>query len=352
MKKLITYSRYLFLAFVILFANNLTAQKTYQKQPLNKNRTITTLAFGSCSNQEKEDQMWKYVVENKPNLWLWLGDIIYADTEDMSVMKKKYDKQKNHPDYQMLLSRCPAIGIWDDHDYGTNDGDAKYSKKQESKEHLLNFLDVSQTRPVRMREGAYDSYTFGPLGNRVKIILLDCRYFREALQDAPQESGNRYWPNESANLLGEAQWQWLEAQLTNSDAQVHLIASGIQVIPFQHGFEKWANFPNARKRLFNLLSKTQPANPIILSGDRHVAEVSKIEIENLNCPLYEITSSGLTHSWRVTREEANKYREGEMVIDKNFAILKIDWDAVPINMNIEVRGIDNELFLSQTIEGQ
>ncbi len=336
----------------VFFISELTAQATYKPMPLNKNKTLKSIAFGSCSNQKKPQEMWQHVIENRPHLWVWLGDIIYADTENMSRMAADYDKQKKDVAYQKLLSRCPAIGIWDDHDFGVNDGNKTYPKKKESKELLLNFLDVPKDAAVRGREGGYQAFNFGPKGNRVKIILLDGRYFRDKLQKAPDGNANRYLPNPTGDMLGEAQWKWLENQLSNSDANINIIASGVQVIPTQHGFEKWGNFPKARQRLFDLISKTQPQNPLLISGDRHMAEISKIELKDLSCPLYEITSSGLTHSWSQKRPEPNQFRAGDLVIEKNFAILKIDWDAVPIKMSVEIRGLENELFLTQEIEGQ
>ena len=51
---------------------------TNTARKLDTKNTLQTIAFGSCNNQGKSQEMWKHVVKNKPDLWIWLGDIIYA----------------------------------------------------------------------------------------------------------------------------------------------------------------------------------------------------------------------------------------------------------------------------------
>jgi len=318
-------------------------------QKLDTKKVLQTIAFGSCNDHTKSQEMWKHIVKNKPQLWMWLGDNIYADTKDMHAMADKYTQQKNHLDYRRLLACCPVIGTWDDHDYGANDAGKEFPKKKESKRLMLDFLDVPKDAPVRKREGAYQSYTFGEPGKKIKVILLDARYFRDNLEKSLIK-GMRYVTNTEGDILGEAQWKWLEKELTNSDAQIHLIASGIQIIPEEHGYEKWANFPKARQRFFNLIQKTNPNLPVLLTGDRHIAEISKLNLKGLNSPLYEVTASGLTHSWSTRGEEPNQHRVGKMIIEKNFAVMKINWSTKVPEVSVEIRGLGNELFLKQSLK--
>lgn len=320
----------------------------YEAGKLRIPRPMQTIAFGSCNNQRKEQTYWDYIGQNSPNLWIWLGDNIYADTEDMVKMSKMYKKQKFNPNYMAFKKSYPVIGIWDDHDFGVNDGDKSYAQKKESKRLMLNFLGVHPEDPARKREGAYQSYLMGPDEQLIKVILLDARYFRDPLEPNPDRMP-RYLPNEEGDLLGEDQWKWLEEELTNSEAKIHLIGSGIQFIPEEHGFEKWANFPKARQRFFDLLAKTKPAHTILLSGDRHLAEISKMEVAGLDYPVYEITSSGLTHSYK-DADEPNKYRVSDLIGLRNFGLLKVDWTTTPPTVTAEVRGIENALLARKPLD--
>lgn len=314
-------------------------------------RNLQTISFGSCNNQAKPQPMWQFVLQNDPDLWVWLGDNIYGDSENMKVMALKYNKQKRNPEYVKLRKHCPIIGTWDDHDYGLNDGGKEHRVKRKSQHEFFNFFNVPATDPIRKQEGVYQSYFFGEGARKVKVILLDTRYFRDSLQVMGQARKKYCVANQEGDILGEAQWAWLEQELANSDAAINLLCTSIQFIPTQHNFEKWANFPKARARLFQLITATQPNKLILLSGDRHIAEVSRFDLEGLDYPLYEITSSGITHTWHEVREEDNRYRQGELIIRRNFGLLRIDWrneDAPKVIT--EIRGLGNKLFLQEYLE--
>lgn len=297
---------------------------------------VSRIAFGSCNKYDLPQPLWQPIVNTKPDLWIWLGDIVYASNTDISTMQRMYEKQKANPGYRLLLQTATVIGVWDDHDYGKNNGGKEYPYKEESQQQLLNFLDEPLNSPRRKQKGVYAAYTYGQPGKQVKVFLLDTRYHRE-------EPGNE------RDILGEEQWAWLEKELRNSKAQVNLIASGIQIIPEEHQYEKWANFPKARQRLFDLIAKTKVPGVIFLSGDRHFAEISKIQATPVGYPLYEVTASGLTHSWEKLTQEANRYRLGNFFKFLHFGMLEIDWSSQPVRLKLQIRDRAGKVQLQQTI---
>jgi alkaline phosphatase D len=198
--------------------------------------TLTTvIAFGSCNRENLPQPLWPVIAKQKPDVFVWLGDDIYGDSDDMRVMRAKYAQQLANPGYRELISKVPVIGTWDDHDYGLNNGGKEFTARAASQQAHLDFLGEPATSARRQQEGIHASYTYGEPGRRVKIILLDTRYHRDPI-------------GSNGTILGEEQWQWLEKQLRESDAQIHLIGSGIQVLAEQHRFEKWSNFPAERDR--------------------------------------------------------------------------------------------------------
>ncbi|MEY4135604.1 MAG: alkaline phosphatase D family protein [Saprospiraceae bacterium] len=346
--------------FILLFSGYLSAScqqsrvpldtALYEGQSINYDKRLTTIAFGSCNRIDRDQQIWASILANRPDLWIWLGDNVYADTYDMQEMKRQYLTQKHFPGYRAVRGAMPVVGIWDDHDYGVNDGGKSYSKKQESQQLLLDFLDVPPGDPARSREGAYQSYTFGPKGQKVHVILLDGRYFRDTLERGTPGSGLRYKPNPEGDILGEAQWKWLKATLRKSDAQVHIIGCGIQFLPEEQKFEKWANFPKARRRLLDLLAKTRPKGLLLISGDRHIAELSHYKPAPSGPDVYELTSSGLTHTWSLgSSAEPNPLRIGDMVIARNFGLIRIDWSGTKPEIRLQIRGLDNVLLLDHAL---
>lgn len=279
-------------------------------------------------------------MQQQPDLWLWLGDNIYGDTEDLAAFQQKYELQKQQPGYRQLLQTCPVTGIWDDHDYGHNNAGRDFRLKEQTKELFLNFLDVPDTAGIRNRPGIYQSFVFGSGREKVKVILLDVRTFREE----PKDWLRLRILNKNATLLGEAQWEWLENELENSDAAIHIIASGSQVLPYQHHDEKWADYPLARKRLLRLLAQHQPARTILLTGDRHKSEISRFFPKNGAETIYEITSSGLTHNDRL-RKEKNRYRVGKQIAVLNYGLLEINWDAQPLQVRFKIMGEQNKVLI-------
>jgi alkaline phosphatase D len=298
------------------------------------------LAFGSCNRQELAQPLWEPILQNKPDIFLWGGDNIYADTEDMEELWQGYEQQLQNAGYQKLVQRVPVTGVWDDHDYGVNDGGADWEFKEESQQLLLDFLKVPENDPRRDRAGVYHSKLIETPKGSIKLLLLDTRYFRSELLKS-NSPGKRYQINKEGTVLGEAQWNWLEAELEDSKADFHIILSSIQVLAYEHGFESWGNFPKDVQRLKKLLSQTKPKNLLLLSGDRHISEFSQTRIQGLNYPLTDFTSSGLTHVYSSFSGEPNRFRKGEVVSELSFGLVKFNFDRQEILL--EMRGEENHL---------
>jgi alkaline phosphatase D len=309
--------------------------------------TLTRIAFGSCNDQAREQPLWAPIRKTDPDLWLWLGDNVYADTENMRVMDSIYAAQKQKPGYRALRQETRILGTWDDHDYGANDAGRSYPKRDSSQQLFLDFFDVPDDDPRRQREGVYSAHTFGPPDRRVKIILLDTRYHRDPITRDPNSS-QRYYPNATGDVLGEAQWDWLERELRASDARITLVGTSIQAVSSQHPWEKWSNFPEARQRLFDVIQRSGTPGVVLLSGDRHKAELSRHD-EAIDYPLYDFTSSGLTH-YVSPESEPNRHRVGDYVTALHFGLITIDWDADPVTLDLEIRGTENESRFRHTIQ--
>ena len=307
---------------------------------------ITRIAFGSCNDQTASQPLWTPIRAATPDLWVWMGDNIYADTADMAALDSMYARQRRHPGYRALRESTRVIGTWDDHDYGANDAGRTYPKRDSSQMYFLDFLDVPKDHPRREREGVYSAHTYGPPGRRVTVILLDTRYHRAPLTHDPLTK-QVYFPNEKGDILGDAQWEWLEEELRTSTAQIHLIGTSIQAVSSRHAWEKWANFPQARERLFRVLDQSNAPGAVLLSGDRHHAELSRHD-GAIDYPLYELTASGLTHH-ASPGDEPNRHRVGPLVGALNYGLVTIDWKADPVTLRFEVRGTENETLLDHTV---
>ena len=301
----------------------------------------TRIGFGSCYKPEKSTPLWSKVAEFDPQVWLWLGDNVYADVIDGKYIKKDLPKDAFERAYERLgksegmatLQRLPAghvMATWDDHDYGLNDTGKDWERKRDAKKAFVKFWGGEERG-----DGVYSSRDFGSDGKRVRVILLDTRY-------------NRDDPGPNGDILGSRQWKWLEEELSRPGADLVVIGSSIQVLASQHRFEKWANFPNAKARLWEVLKRSGAKGVVFVSGDRHQAEISCLRESPLGYPIFDVTSSGLTEAGS-GRGEANDLRVGEVWKETNFGVLRIEWSDPEPKVILEIRGADGAVARASSI---
>lgn len=323
-------------------------------QGLRAQKVISKIAFGSCGSQEKPLPIFDLVVKHQPDLFIFLGDNIYGDTKDMSVLQAKYDKLAAKSTFQNLKKNVPIIATWDDHDYGWNDIGRHYHYKKESKEIFLKFFEEPKDSPRREHDGIYTSYYYNCNGKTLQIIMLDNRTFRDDLKPYNGEvsKDRRYfynldyapYTNSDSTLLGEAQWKWLEQEL-KKPADLRLIASGSQFGIEFNGYEAWANFPHERQRFLDLVKSTKANGVLFLSGDVHYAEISKLNEPNLY-PIYDITSSGLSSTWHFATPNSNRI-EGP-IMENHFGLLTIDWSLENPSLKAEIWDINDNQRVEYT----
>lgn len=313
------------------------------------------ILFGSCSHQDKAMPILKAINKEAADLFIFLGDNIYGDTKNMQDMADKYQRLGNNPGIKALRLATPTIAIWDDHDYGENDAGAHYSQKEQSRKLMLDFWkEPKNSTRYTQQHGIYTAYMYGENHNKVHVILPDLRWNRDALSHVgifdyqqkrkPQNMGP-YQPNlaKNASMLGETQWRWLENEL-QKPAKIKVIGSSLQLLPEFTGWESWANFPNDRERLFTLIKKHQVNGVIILSGDTHWGEMSTLS-KNLDYPLWEVTSSGLTQEWK--KVSPNIHRVGNFISNVNYGELSIDWQQADPQITLSLKDVKGDIFSQQ-----
>ena len=300
--------------------------------------TVTRIALGSCAFQWDAQAIWDAVIAEEPDLYLSLGDAIYADFDGQRVydvtpetLEREWGVLASVESFQRLVDNVPVLAVWDNHDYGRAEGGAEFVLKDVSKDIFLDFFGEPIDSPRRRRSGMYDAMIFGPDGRRVQIILLDTRYHKGPfmLADRPDGTGGslgKFAPQADTTvpLLGNEQWAWLEDQLRRP-AEIRLIASSTQIVADQKGMDEWGNYPHERRRLFELIADTGANGVVLLSGNVHFTEIS--QTDEGPYPMVDFTASGLTHVNEGYASVANPYRVTGPLVDLNFGLVEIDWEA-------------------------
>ena len=289
------------------------------------------IGFGSCIDETKPQPIWQAVEKENLNDFFFMGDNVYGDMDSgelsISNMGSAYAKQEEN--FPSWLTSLKPLAIWDDHDYGLNDGGSEYTLKKEAQKLFLDFWNIDIQDERHKREGSYFSENRQIKDKKILLRGLDTRYFRSPLEG--EKRNYQSTSDISKTILGKEQWQWLERTF-QEEADIIILASSIQILATNHGFEKWSNFPHEKERLLSLIRQFQ--KPVVLvSGDRHKAGIYK------QGNLYELTSSSLNKPlprWLVAVwDETDPLLLGKMHYDMNYGLININSGSISIDLKDE-----------------
>ncbi len=235
-----------------------------------------------CHSQDTEAPAIPYMATTlKPDYVLWVGDNVYADTEtDPEHIRRELNKMAAKPGFEALRASSDFLVTWDDHDYGSNDAGTEYPLKVESQKIHREFWQLEKEIPAEQQGVYYARMTSSAGGKKIQFIMLDGRYHRTN----PRKH--------NADVLGEAQWTWLEAQL-KQPADLRFLVNGYQfLLQRPNRWEAWIKVGHSRQRLFDMLKAAAPAPVVFISGDQHYVEVLE-SARKVPYHSYEIMAAGI-----------------------------------------------------------
>ncbi len=283
-----------------------------------------TIATGSCTyvNDPPFDrpgrpyggdyQIFDAIYRKQPVAMLWLGDNTYLRESDWNTrtgILYRNTHTRSLPELQPLLASAHHYAIWDDHDFGPNDSDGSFAFK----ELTLEAFQLFWPNPSFGAAGQKGVTTFFQWGD-IDFFLLDNRYHRSS----------NYRKTGKAQILGDAQIEWLINALAFSRAPFKMVAVGGQVLNSANVHENFSNHPSGeRELLLKRIEEEKIKGVVFLTGDRHHTELSKL-VNKAGNAVYDLTVSPLTSgAARTQPDEPNIYREeGTFVNQRNFATLE------------------------------
>ena len=312
------------------------------------NQEILTLGFGSCLHQDRSMAILKTIEKKELDLFMFIGDNVYGDQEDGELDKliRTYKQQYNN--LENFLKNVSTEFIWDDHDFGINDGGSNYRYKDRAKELFLETWKIPSNDPRRLRDGLYFDKMIKKNSLKIHLIFLDNRSFKSEwkLTDEFNKEGKERYVKDfdpQKTLLGKKQWQWLKDKL-NEDSDIKIILSSLQVLSLGHGWESWDKLPLERERLFNLIDESNVSNLFILSGDRHRGGFYRFKTNDNNV-IHEFTSSSLNLPIPFNTEEKGPLRIGSTYRKANFGVVRIFEDKVVMELTSNKGKVVNSLSI-------
>lgn len=276
--------------------------------------TDVTFAVGSCAelSSPEREEIFTSILTKKPDFFFWLGDNTYyksSEWNDSTLMAEAWTRRHASPPLAAMMSAIPQRAIWDDHDYGPNDGDSTYALREVSAKIFSSVWKDTPFEYVR-----YNDLRWVERKGDVVWIGLDDRTHRGPV---------------GTQVLGRGQLNWLTSVLEHhSDARVIFVAVGSQVLNLAPSFENLIRYPEERMDLLDRCAASK-APVVFLTGDRHHGEVEVLTHRGVR--LIEICSSPLTSKVfppRSPETEENTTIVGKPISEPHFTCVNVTEDGL------------------------
>src|SRR5205823_96984 len=101
--------------------------------------------------------------------------------------------------------------------------------------------------------------------------------------------------------------------------------------------------------LFKLIRDTKAAGAVLLSGDRHMADLSVMDA-GVGYPLYDLTASGFNQASPTYRgPEKNRYRVATLSWGNHFGVVEIDWTKSDPLIRLQIRDEAGEVAFTHKV---
>ena len=218
-----------------------------------------TVGFVSCVDIEPNG-IWNEMESLGVNTLCLMGDTPYIDNSDLNVVRQRHRMFLQMPDLASLATHTPTIGVWDDHDFGRNNGNGlnMMSGKPNTRRGFVDYR--AHTQYGNGREGVYHKVDLG----MIEVFLLDPRYFSQT-EPSPVD------PAETT-CFGADQWTWLLSGLKASEAPFKVIALGsVWQDKKNREIDDMFTYWYERDALLDFVAEEQISGVTLLGGDIHVS---------------------------------------------------------------------------------
>ena len=351
------------------------------------------VGYASCQRWEHGYfGAWRHMRKDTPDLVAFLGDYIYEHpaapgavrdpggwwATSLDDYRRRHATYKSDADLQAMHAACPWLVTWDDHevqnDYaglqagrggpGANHAERRANAYQAYYEHMPLRASVMQKAMTGLAEGAelrlYGQWRFGRLA---QLAMLDARQYRDPQacttwgrsgSSNVDPAGCEAWNDPRRSMLGQAQEQWLDAQLARGGATWTVFGqSGL----FGRRDNKrgageslwndgWDGYGPARARLTGALARHAVANPVLLGGDVHENWVGHLKADYANPASatlgVEFCGTSVTSRTSGVEQVAARLAENPHFVfadaaSRGYGIAEF----TPRQLTVQLRGIDN-----------
>ncbi len=220
------------------------------------------------------------------------------------MFRDLYTPARNMHDFvNLILRRYPVAHIWDDHDYGQNNGDKTYPWKDVSRAVLQEYFPLYPVGPY----GIWQSFRYA----QAEFFLLDSRSQRDNNRDPDGPDKSML---DGDNLGENGQLQWLKEGLRQSQARWKFIVSPSVWNVTAQKPDAWSAFDYERTALLDFIRENGIAGVVVISGDLHAGGIDNGS--NAGLPDMLVPSPNLNWNQCGTGISIGTWSEGTYMTDK------------------------------------
>ncbi|QXC62865.1 alkaline phosphatase D family protein [Aquihabitans sp. G128] len=301
---------------------------------------------------------------------VFVGDYIYEksanrqprpisipESVDLPTYRARYELYKGDPNLQASHHRAPWITTVDDHEVANNmiagigkDGEAAGDPAAIAA-WLARRADAYQAwyehQPVRLPAPSSADYRIHRVvehSDLLRFFVLDGRQYRSGYPTGTTSEGaddpKRF--DEDRTMLGAEQEAWLDQQFAATTSRWNAVAQQtvMTATPIPVGktnffnFDQWDGYVAARNRLLHSLVDRKVRNPMVLSGDIHLAAAGGVRLDYDDPAAPDIANEvvttsissrfddGLLDLFTAALEKASWARYGNAV-DRGYALITL-----------------------------
>ncbi len=270
---------------VRIYRNGSLVKQSLNPFKIANNNNIQDFDFlvGSCAGlgaatDAKEDIFPQMASENA-EFMLWLGDMVYLPSSNLDTFVA-FDTYLRYttlsPKRNQLYQSFFHFGMWDDHDYSSNNGTADYADKKYTTRLFKTWLPSPGYEHPGSTGGIQNTFKY----RDIEFFNTDVRYYKTY-----------------NDHLGDEQLDWLKQKLLQSNAAFKFIQFGTPVLDTRTVKDTETSLwqTGERAELFDFIYTNNIEGVVFLSGDLHRSHFIK---HNPGCnstyPFYEFMSSPLS----------------------------------------------------------
>ncbi|KAI9221659.1 PhoD-like phosphatase-domain-containing protein [Blastocladiella britannica] len=268
------------------------------------------IAYGSCTlpyPYRRGQVGYDNVVATQPDLFIHLGDFIYADLpliigDTLDAYRRMYRRNLVDSSYTKLMHTIPSLHTSDDHEIKDNwsflDRDPYNVAMRAYREYVHAGHPAMPPPPAgiaALPESNRWFYNVTLGGDLMSIYVMQLRAYRQFSDPSwsPAENDASLEP-EGSTHLGKVQKDDLKRWLLDQQAAGVTWKLIVSSVPFTLNYQDrdtWYGFRREHAELLEFIDANKITNVHVISGDRHEVGIFKVDLPTSKKPIYDMSVS-------------------------------------------------------------